>query len=167
MASKINPNFFPERINKGYEENHEKIEDAYLMLIKKNGKVPTLSLISAETGLSLNTISKHLKDIRLAEMTPKQKLRMERVLNTLANKAESGDIRAIELYLKVVADWIPKTEVTGEVDRNKILKIEFSNGKNVSIDKQLVVNNQDSTDSADNIDSTDSTDITEDNNENS
>lgn len=132
------PNYDPSLINKQVEENFYKIQDAYLALLTELGKVPTIKQISERAKLNPGTVAKHLKNLRISDLTPKHKIKMDRILNKLAELAEAGtNVRAIELYFKIVGGFVEKGEIINR-DGNKVIRVEFvdkNNGENKLVEE--------------------------------
>ena len=129
----------PTAPTKVYEENHRKIEDTYLRLLEVNGYPPTIDKLAEEVGLASSTIQRHLSDLRIETFKPKQKIILDKVLTILGNKALQGDLKAISMYLSVIGDFVPKTEVE-QVGRDSVLKIEFVKSKIEITDKKVEIN---------------------------
>lgn len=96
-----------------WEENHTKIFEAYYKLFKnvaRSGKIPSLSEIANDSGVTRQTIAKHIQNLKLNELSPKHKLRVDKILNGLSRKAERGDVSAAKLYMQIVWGWTEKTQ---------------------------------------------------------
>lgn len=115
--------------------NHEKITAAYdQLLIDRNGKKPTLKALSELTGLSVNTVHKHMDSLdregfagRNAEQLKRFRMRTAKVLKRLQERAEEGDTQAIKLYMQLVENWSEKQQLdvehSGEVKTNNQLPV--------------------------------------------
>lgn len=95
--------------NQLWESNHCEITKAISDFILHYGKMPTKNQIAAETGLSRQTIHKHLKDYSThpiyAEEMQKFRFMADSVLSKVYKMAVSGDsdnVRAARLYFEVV-----------------------------------------------------------------
>lgn len=93
--------------NQLWENNHYKITIGISKLMEEYGKMPTMNQIAEETGLSRQTISKHLKDYQahplFVEERMKFKFMADRVLAKIYKVAVSnGDVKAAKLYFDVV-----------------------------------------------------------------
>jgi len=93
--------------NQLWENNHHRITVAITKLLEDYGKMPTKNQISAEAGLSRQTISKHLKDYQshplYVEEMQKFKFMADRVLSKVYKIAVSNsDVKAARLYFEVL-----------------------------------------------------------------
>jgi hypothetical protein len=92
--------------NQLWENNHYNITTAISKLIEEYGRMPTKNLLSTETGLSRQTIHKHLKEFEshpiYAEEIRKFKFMTHRVLSKVYKYAMNGDVRAAKLYFEVL-----------------------------------------------------------------
>lgn len=93
--------------NQLWENNHYRITLAITKLMEDYGKMPTKNQIAEESGLSRQTISKHLKNYQTnplyAEEMQKFKFMADRVLSKVYKIAIScGDVKAARLYLEVL-----------------------------------------------------------------
>ena len=112
--------------NKTWEQNHQLIQDVYLQLLKKHQKIPTIQKIADESKLSYRTTQKHLKELKLSDITPKAKIRAENVLMGITKKAELGDPSAAKLYFQLIFGWTEKQLVEHSFDMGKIDLSELS-----------------------------------------
>lgn len=92
--------------NQIWEANHMNITRAISKYIEDYGKMPSKSNIANETGLSRQTIYKHLKEYDsnpfFAEEMRKFKFMADRVLAKVFKIAVNGDTKAARLYFEVV-----------------------------------------------------------------
>ena len=89
-----------------WEYNHLAITDAISKLTEKYGNMPTQHHIAEETGLTRQTISKHLKEYQThpgyAEQMEQFKIMTPKLMAKVYKFAVNGDIRAARLYLETV-----------------------------------------------------------------
>ena len=94
----------PER-NITWQNNHDSITKAMSKLMRKHGRVPSNGDLAAETGLTVATIYKHLKEFGQQQLVEDEvecfKFLTGTVLATLQEQAREGDIRAIRLALQI------------------------------------------------------------------
>ena len=94
--------------NQLWENNHYKITVAITKLMEDHGKMPTKNMIADETGLSRQTIHKHLKDYAThslyAEEMRKFKFMSDRVLAKVYKYAMNGEVKAARLYFEVMGN---------------------------------------------------------------
>ncbi len=103
-----------------WDVNHENIKEAFLRLLKENsGKRPSFRELSNETGLHVNTISKHVKGLTI-EMDGVYKLLTEDVVISIYKAAVKGNVSAMKLWFQVVNGWVEPSEVihSGELNTN-------------------------------------------------
>ena len=93
------------RNEKIWEEYHQLIQDTYLQLLETGQRIPTIQKIADKSGVSYKTVQKHLKELKLSDITPKAKIRSENVLAGITKKAESGDAPAAKLYFQLIFGW--------------------------------------------------------------
>jgi len=89
--------------NDQWESNHDKITAAISNLIKDNGHMPAKWQIAKETGLSRQTVHKHMKeyanDPRYLERKEQFRFMTDQVLARVFYYAVNGDMKAAKLYL--------------------------------------------------------------------
>lgn len=89
-----------------WEHNHFVIGRAITKLIGQYGSMPTKFVIARETGLSRQTVAKHLADYQahpqyLAEME-QFKFMAPNILAGVCKRACNGDVKAARLYFEMV-----------------------------------------------------------------
>lgn len=92
--------------NQFWENNHFLISKAIAKLMREYGFMPSKSAIAQETGLSRQTVTKHLKDYKthpeyIAEME-QFKFMAPKIMTNVFKFASNGDMKAARLYLEVV-----------------------------------------------------------------
>ena len=105
-----------------WEMHHAVIHDSFIRLFKKLQRPPTQNEIAIDTGLSRTTIQRHVRKISLGDAVPGFKLRLERVMHGLTNKAEDGHPEAVKLWMQIVMGW---TEKTGAATSDFKVKVTF------------------------------------------
>ncbi len=94
--------------NQLWENNHYLITASISKLIEEHGKMPTKNLIANDTGLSRQTIHKHLKSYNehplYDEQTKQFKFIFDRVLAKVIKLAIQGNIKAARLYFDVMGN---------------------------------------------------------------
>lgn len=89
-----------------WEYNHQVITDAIAKLTEHYGCMPTKNNIAEATGLSRQTITKHLKEYKnhpaYAEQTEQFKIMVPKLMAKVYRAAVKGDIRAARLYFETV-----------------------------------------------------------------
>ena len=93
--------------NQLWENNHYIITDAISLLIEESGRMPTRTQISTKTGLSRQTIGKHLKEYSTHNLYEYQKLKFNFMADRVMSKVfkiavqDVGNVKAARLYLEV------------------------------------------------------------------
>jgi hypothetical protein len=98
-----------------WERNHVAITDAYFRLFVELKRPPNQTEIAEACKLSRISIGKHLKELKIEDVTPEIKLRTTRVLLGLTKKAETGDPPAVKLWMQLVHGWVETSKLTGTV----------------------------------------------------
>lgn len=104
--------------NKLYFKNRENIKKAYMDYLEKYGLMPSQSTVAESTGLTQTTVSMHLKNTNLSEITAQFKLMGESVLIGLQRRASEGDAAAAKLFMFLVFDKTERQELKVDVDAN-------------------------------------------------
>jgi predicted transcriptional regulator len=89
-----------------WEYNHHMVTSAISKLMREHGFMPPISVITEETGLSRQTVAKHLKEYKthpefMAEIE-QFKFMAPRVLASVFKFAVNGDTKAARLYFEMV-----------------------------------------------------------------
>ena len=92
-----------------WEINNRRISDAIFKYYKDNKKEPTNAEIAKLSGLSENTVSKHMKEIDFGKIFLSQRRRMSTLSGPLFmsiyNSALKGNAKAQELMMQLVFEW--------------------------------------------------------------
>lgn len=99
----------PEEVkNQLWENNHFSIRQSMTKLIEEYGKMPTKNQIANDTGLSRQTIHKHLNGYAehplYAEQLKQFKFMADRVLAKVIKQAAQGDVKAARLFFEVMGN---------------------------------------------------------------
>jgi hypothetical protein len=94
--------------NEFWEQNHDLITKALAKLMHQTHIMPTTSVIAKATGLSRQTVARHLKEHRThpqyAEEMNRFKALSSTVLSDVFLSAMGGDIKAARLYFEMTGD---------------------------------------------------------------
>jgi predicted transcriptional regulator len=94
--------------NSFWEYNHLLITNAISNFMREHGIMPTKKNIAEETGLSRQTVAKHIKDYRshpeFTAETEQFKFMAHQVLATVFKSASKGDTKAARLYFEMVGE---------------------------------------------------------------
>lgn len=92
--------------NEFWEYNHRLITDAISKLMCTYCAMPSKSAIARETGLSRQTVTKHLKEYKTKsdyiEEMDRFNVMTSKVMASVGKSAMNGDMRASRLYLEMV-----------------------------------------------------------------
>ena len=92
--------------NKTWETNHTVITRAMAKLVRQNERMPSKAEIAEETGLSRQTIHKHLKQFGheslVVEQLEQLNFMSSKVLAKIMELSMDGDIRAARLALEIM-----------------------------------------------------------------
>jgi len=106
FMEKIEPILAPDSKNEVWENNHQLITRAVSAYMREHGVMPTKSTIAAQTGLSRQTVAKHLTEYKQhPEFTAQKEQFKFMTHNILANvykQAGNGDVKAARLYFEMV-----------------------------------------------------------------
>ena len=94
--------------NQLWENNHYDITTSMAKLIEEYGKMPTKNQIADDTGLSRQTIYKHLAGYATHPLYTEQfqqfKFMADRVLGKVIKAASLGDMKAARLYFDIMGN---------------------------------------------------------------
>jgi DNA-binding phage protein len=103
----IEPVMGKDFINYYWELNHNAITAAMSTLMQSYGRMPTKTEIANDTGLSRQTVHKHLKDYAThpiyLEQSEQYKFMTDKVLARVLKYAVNGGVSAAKLFLNIMA----------------------------------------------------------------
>jgi len=106
--------------NQLWENNHYQITVSMGKMIEDTGKMPNKNQIAADTGLSRQTVHKHLSTYAAhplyAEQITQFKFMADRVLAKVIKLAVLGDVKAARLYFDVMGN------LNGQPSNNTLIK---------------------------------------------
>jgi predicted transcriptional regulator len=110
-----------------WEYNHQMVTYAITRLMNERGYMPSVNNIAEETGLSRQTVSKHLKEYRT---NPEYIAQLERfkymapkIIAGVFKLATRGDVKAARLYLETVGATHKKQSNTVVNEQNNYIQI--------------------------------------------
>ena len=95
------------KLNKIATENSALITKSIHQYLQLNNKMPSLAQISDDTGISRQTVSKHLQGLKLPSYLDKYKELTDDVMQCLLMACKLGSVPAIKLYMQLVWKWKP------------------------------------------------------------
>ena len=104
-------------------DNNQAITKAMHSYIEKNGKMPSMVELSASTGISRQTISKHLDDLSLTNSIKKYRLMSDQVMDSMLRACDQGNAQAMKLYYQLVWSWKPPkvNEAESQLFNNQVI----------------------------------------------
>jgi len=128
FLKRIEPILSQDSKNELWEANHSKITGAISNLLREKGRMPSKVEIGNVTGLSRQTIDKHLKEYSTHPEYLKHleqfRFMTNRVLTRLFSFAIEGDVKAAKVYLDFVGTAIvPTAQNTLIQNQNNYLQI--------------------------------------------
>jgi len=114
--------------NELWESNHNQITWAISNLMNENNRMPSKAELAEKTGLSRQTIHKHLKEYKVHPQFIGQleqfRFMTEKVLAKVFHFAVNGDMRAAKLYLEMFSpSYIQKSGNTLIQNQNNYIQI--------------------------------------------
>jgi predicted transcriptional regulator len=92
--------------NDVWEQNHARISSTISSFMRRNGVMPTKNAIAEQTGLSRQTVAKHLAAYKehpeYEDESEQFKFMTHTLLASVYRFATNGDMRAARLYLEMV-----------------------------------------------------------------
>jgi hypothetical protein len=96
----------PESRNSMWDDNHRRIINEISKFIDNTGRMPTMFELMDRTGLSRQTLGKHIKEYRshpqYIEHLEQFRFMGQKVLSKMFEMAMNGNVRAGRLYLEMV-----------------------------------------------------------------
>lgn len=122
---------------------HNMLQDAFDKLQLALNRTPTMQELATETGMSVYSCHRHLQSVTIEDSVDRFKLKNDKILETLAKLAEAGDVKAIQLYTKIVGKWVETNKLETE-NKNISININFDgNDKSTKIDFKVPNSNTD------------------------
>lgn len=110
-----------------WEYNHSLISDAISNIIKHYGVMPAKETIAEKTGLSRQTVAKHLAEYTRHPMFKAEQQQFEFISNKLLagvfRLADGGDIRAAKLYFEMVGTLNKQPSARVVSEQNNYIQI--------------------------------------------
>ena len=105
-----------------WEINHQIIRDAYVTLIASLERKPTYKEVSEDCGLSINTIKKHIDELKFNPVKSPLRILTEDVIMSIANSALEGSHGSQKLWMQILEGWSERTvlEHEGKIDVTEI-----------------------------------------------
>jgi len=108
-----------------YENSQISISKAFEKLVEKEERIPTYEELAKATGLTKKTVYRHFKDYDFNVYKDKFRGLTEKIVMKAAQLAKKGNVKAIELYLKVIENWSEKKSLDLTTKGEKIDSVTF------------------------------------------
>jgi hypothetical protein len=127
FLAKIEPVITPTTKSDIWDYNHSVISSAIAGLMRRGGTMPGIKDVAEKTGLSRQTVAKHLKEYqRNPEFTAGMeqfKFMAPNVLTSVLKNALNGDTRAARLYLEMVGAVNKQSTSTVINEQNNYIQV--------------------------------------------
>ncbi len=97
-----------------WQVNQALIQNAYIKLIEDLERCPTLYEISQEVNLSINTLKKHVDELKFEPLKDLMRTLTPDVVMAIANSARKGSSASQKLWMQIMEGWTERTEITGK-----------------------------------------------------
>jgi len=104
-----------------WEFNQAQIATAYVKLIARYNRRPTIRAVARETGFAINTVHTHIKELQKKSFEDRFdnfKVLSERLLMSLYSNGMAGKTSAAKLYFQIVENWKPGLKIEIESEGN-------------------------------------------------
>ena len=91
--------------NTTWDYNHSIIRDSYVKLIKNFKRKPTYDEVSKDINLSINTIKKHIDELKFEPLKHPSRILTEDVILAIANSAQEGSSASQKLWMQICEGW--------------------------------------------------------------
>lgn len=115
--------------NRTYRANHAAIHDAYIKLITKQKRKPTLEEVSQVCGLSVNTVNKHLQELEFVPAAHELRVLTDDIILAVYSGAMGGSAGMARLWFELMESWSPK------------LRLANADGENIASSVMLIPHN--------------------------
>ena len=127
FLAKIDPILTPETKSDIWENNHLSITEAIADNIRVHGFMPTQTDIAGYTGLSRQTVAKHLKEYKkqpeFMQQAEQFTFMAPQLLANVYKFALDGDIRAARLYFEIIGTKTTQPQHTLPGPQNNYIQI--------------------------------------------
>ncbi|MCS3733809.1 hypothetical protein [Mucilaginibacter dorajii] len=110
-----------------WERNHMQISNAIANHMRKHGVMPSKNDIAQETGISRQTVAKHIKEYKehpeFAAQMEQFKFMGHKILANVFKHASDGDMRAAKLYFDMVGAANKQPAATVITAQNNYIQI--------------------------------------------
>lgn len=112
----------PNKKRQDWEDNHRRISQAVLSHYRSSHKTPTQAEIAKLTGLSRETVGKHLREMDFDKLFDRNRAMMalhsDVLMMAVINSAIKGSFGAQKLYFQIVYGWAEPKSFTHVIEDN-------------------------------------------------
>ena len=111
-----------------WDLNHSIIRNSYVKLIQELKRKPTYDEVVTDSGLSRNTIQKHISTLKFDPLKHPLRILTDDVIISIISSAKNGSAGSQKLWMQLCEGWSEKTiiEHEGQIDltdvRNKLIE---------------------------------------------
>lgn len=122
MKTKKSKNTAEQKRRTDYLTNQTIILEAFKKLLYKNGRKPTPTEISEESGVSLRTVKRHIKGFRSELYMNEFRILTTEIVIALYEKAKEGRAAEVKLWMQLIENWKEMQGIahSGEIKFEKI-----------------------------------------------
>lgn len=96
------------KIRRDWELNHARIRDAFVTILKREERMPSLSEIADHLNLDYTTVQRHYKEMKFDVDTSAAKVLTDDIVMSIAKSAKKGNVQAQKLWLQFIENWSEK-----------------------------------------------------------
>lgn len=113
-----------------WQRNQALIQEIYIELVKELKRCPTILEVSEGVNLSIDTINKHVKELKFEPLESPLRSLTPDVLMSIVKSARRGSSASQKLWLQVMEGWSEKTDITQNITFKKPLIIDWTDNTN-------------------------------------
>lgn len=92
-----------------WEYNHYRLQQIYTAFLEQKQRRPTIRELATLSGLHRRTIEDHIKSLKFKPRNSVARVLTDKVIDAIGSSAIGGNVRAQELWMKVMEDWNGKS----------------------------------------------------------
>lgn len=129
--------------NKKWQENHIKIREAYVDLIQVIKRKPTLQEVSDVVKISVNSVQKHISELRFNPETDETKILFDDLIISIIQHAMKGNAGMAKLAIQIFRPDLleERVHIGGEIQHHVML-IPHNNRDSGIEDAQVIPQEQ-------------------------
>ena len=107
--------------NIAWQRNQALIQESYIELVKELKRCPTILEVSENVNLSINTINKHIKELKFEPLKSSLRALTPDVLIAIAKSARKGSAASQKLWVQLMEGWTEKQDIDMSVTIPQII----------------------------------------------